>query len=97
MVILRNLGLFFLCILADIVSIIWLLFAMFRSPDRFLKIAIGKDKTLNVAIGGSEDETLSSRAARSMLRGEKWGCFLCKFLDLVKKNHCIDSIKRSNK
>lgn len=64
---------------------------LFNSP-RWLKIAIAKDQAGNAAIGGNEDETLSSRAGRAMLRGEKWGCILCKLLDYVQKDHCKKSI-----
>lgn len=94
---LGNVGILFLCILADIFSTAVMTASLFTSYKKFWKLAIGKDQNFNAALGGSEDETLSSRAGRSMLRGEKWGCILCKLLDIVVKDHCIKSIEEQDK
>jgi len=84
----------FVCMIADLLCYIWMIPSMIIDGPRWWKIAVGKDQAFNAAIGGFEDETLSSRAARSQLRGERWGCYLCKFLDVVDKNHCKKSLGR---
>lgn len=61
--------------------------------DYLLRIAIAFDQLLNTLLGGSEDETLSSRAAKARINGKKWGCVLCKVLDSIDKNHCDKSIE----
>lgn len=50
------------------------------------------DRALNVACGGSSDETMSSRAGKGMKEGKRWACVLCRFLDLFQKDHCLKSI-----
>lgn len=60
----RGLILWLLCLLAAIVSLAWQLVAIFGSPRRALRIAVGFDQTANAAFGGDEDETISSRCWR---------------------------------
>jgi hypothetical protein len=50
------------------------------------------DRALNVAFGGSSDETMSSRAGKGMKEGKAWACVLCKFLNLFQTDHCLKSI-----
>jgi hypothetical protein len=50
------------------------------------------DRALNVAFGGSSDETMSSRAGKGMKEGKAWACVLCKFLNLFQQDHCLKSI-----
>ena len=50
------------------------------------------DRALNVATGGSSDETMSSRAGKEMEKGKLWACVLCKFLNIFQKDHCLKSI-----
>lgn len=78
--------------IADILCYLWMIPSMIMNGDKWWKIAIAKDQSINAALGGSEDETLSSRAARSRNAGEKWGCVLCKFLDILDPNHCTKSL-----
>lgn len=78
----------FVCLLGDIVSFAWMIGALIVQSPRFWNIALGKDQTFNAAIGGTHKETLSFRAAKAQLRGDKWGCILCKFLDYIEKDHC---------
>jgi hypothetical protein len=40
------------------------------------------DQAGNTLLGGSPNETISSRA------GKAWGCILCKLLDYIQPNHC---------
>lgn len=75
---------------------------VYTSNDQpyWLRILISIDQFLNTLLGGNEDETLSSRGGRAVLRTEDgypnpgdWKlCLLCKLLDLIKKNHCVNSI-----
>jgi len=58
----------------------------------FYDLLISMDLFANSATGGKPRETLSSRAGRAMLRGERWGCVFCKVMDLFEKNHCIKNI-----
>ncbi|NPT50712.1 hypothetical protein GNZ10_13490 [Ralstonia sp. 3N] len=50
------------------------------------------DQGLNVLTGGDSLETLSSRAGKAQREGKRWGCYLCRFLDLFQRNHCERSI-----
>lgn len=45
------------------------------------------DEGLNVLTGGDANETMSSRAGK----GER-ACILCRFLDMIQKDHCSRSI-----
>lgn len=82
----------FVCFVTDIITLGYMIATIpFNSP-RWWRVAVGKDQTGNAALGGSEDETLSSRAGRAAERGERWGCVLCKILDYVNKDHCKKSI-----
>lgn len=65
--------------------------------DYFLRILISIDQLANTILGGNEDETISSRAAKAKRAGKKWGCVLCKLLDKVDKNHCEKSIEMDEK
>lgn len=62
-----------------------------NSP-RAWKIAIGYDQLANATFGGNPDETISSRAGRARLAGERWGCVLCGFLDRLDPRHCDKNI-----
>jgi hypothetical protein len=65
--------------------------------DYFLRILISIDQLANTILGGNEDETISSRAAKAKLQGKRWGCVLCKMLDKIDKNHCDKSIEMDEK
>lgn len=80
-------------LLASIVAAVWGVVAALANPDsrRARGIAISFDQSLNAALGGIHDETISSRAYTASLEGKRWGCVLCKLLDLIDKNHCKDS------
>lgn len=76
---------------ANISSILSLLY-LFTAPRRFWRVVIAHDQAANAALGGSEDETISSRAGRAARRGDRWGCVLCKWLDRLDPGHCEKSI-----
>lgn len=50
------------------------------------------DEGINVLTGGDANETLSSRAGKGAKEGKRWACLLCRFLDLIQKDHCARSI-----
>ena len=41
--------------------------------DRAFRVAVSNDQTLNAALAGSEDETISSRAGKAARAGKRWG------------------------
>lgn len=51
------------------------------------------DEGGNVLTGGSENETISERAAKARNEGKRWGCILCKWLDDVQSGHCDNALK----
>ena len=87
-----RLGIFLVCTWTVFYFMTFLLVGLVFESPRWWKVATGIDQTGNASVGGSEDETLSSRAARAMDRGDKWGCVLCKLLDYVQKDHCKKSL-----
>jgi len=72
----------------------WLVLAAIFSPDgdRAHRIVLALDQLGNAATGGSEDETISSRAGRLRKEGRGWACVLCRVLDWLQKDHCENSI-----
>jgi hypothetical protein len=57
------------------------------------RVAVAIDQLFNALLDGDEDETISSRAAKARLKGKRWGCVLCRFLDWLDPNHCTNSIE----
>lgn len=88
----KRLFLWCLCVFAALFALAWQLVAAFSPSNRYWRIAIGLDQAANAAAGGSEDMTISTRAARARKEGRRWGCVLCKLLDAVDKDHCERSI-----
>ena len=80
---------FILCFPLVIFRYLW---AIVTNPTRALEIAIVLDRLGNTAANGADSETISSRAGRGQIEGQKWACILCKVLDRIQKNHCKDSI-----
>lgn len=78
--------------LAHIVASVVMIAAIFNAHPRGRRVAIGYDQLGNVATGGSEDETISSRAGRGTREGRVIWCLLCKMLDWIEENHCEDSL-----
>jgi hypothetical protein len=56
-------------------------------------LLIALDQFVNTFLLGDPDETISSRAAKAMLKGKRWGCVLCRLLDYVQKDHCLKSLE----
>jgi hypothetical protein len=80
-----------LCQVAHVVASVWMLLAALAGSPRAWRLAIGYDQLANAAFGGSEDETISSRAYKASLRGRRWGCVLCRVLHKLDPNHCEKS------
>lgn len=58
-------------------------------------VAVAYDEFWNAVFGGNPHETISRRASRADREGQEthkpsraWGCVLCRFLDLIQKDHC---------
>jgi DNA polymerase III delta prime subunit len=79
------------CVAASALSSALMLRAIIFNHDRAWRQAISYDQLANAATGGSEDETISSRANRAESNGRRWGCVLCRLLDKVEKDHCRKS------
>ena len=62
-----------------------------KSYGRHVAVAI--DQLFNALLNGDEDETISSRAAKARMKGKRWGCALCWFLDWLDTNHCANSLE----
>lgn len=54
-------------------------------------IALAWDRLLNAATGGTDRETVSSRAARARDDRRPWACWLCQALDALDPDHCNQS------
>lgn len=85
------LAIWLICQLAHLLASAWMLLAILWGSDRAWTIAIGYDQLANATTGGSEDETISSRANRMRKEGRLWGCVLCRVLDWIDPNHCANS------
>jgi len=87
------LGIWLLCQVTNLVAAVWMLLAIISGSNRAWLIAKSFDQLGNATTGGSEDELISSRAAKASKRGEKWACVLCKLLHKIDPNHCEKSIE----
>ena len=58
-----------------------------------LNVLIALDQFGNALVGGSPDETISSRAGKAQQKGKRWGCVLCRFLNWFERDHCAKSIE----
>lgn len=76
---------------APLLALARYLWAIVTNPAKAWRIAVGYDQLANVAANGSEDETISSRAARARDNGRRWGCVLCRILDHLDVDHCDKS------
>lgn len=82
-----------LCISAlPLLAILLLGWALLQS-DRALRMCIALDQCGNAALGGSEDETISSRSGRAKQEGKWWGKYAVAFIDtFFGKGHCEANI-----
>ncbi|QKE74777.1 hypothetical protein HPK19_19445 [Arthrobacter citreus] len=56
-------------------------------------LLIALDQLMNTILGGNPDETMSSRMGKR-IDTCNFCRFMCRFLDLFQKDHCIKSIER---
>ncbi|MCQ4142853.1 hypothetical protein [Vogesella sp. AC12] len=87
-------GLWLAALVAMLLALVMSLLQLLVGSRRAVRVFVGADQTLNAAIGGSEDETISSRAGKGAQRGVWRYCLLCKLLDVVDPGHCRDSIEQ---
>lgn len=85
--------LWLLCMFAAAVAGLWMLVSIVTGSRRAWTLAVAHDQLANVAFGGNEDETISSRAGRGARKGIRKWCILCRFLDWFDPNHCEKSIE----
>ena len=67
--------------------------AWFRPRRWVMNMLIALDQLGNSMMGGSPDETISSRSARAAQKGHRWGRWMCKGLNWLDPNHCEDAIR----
>lgn len=79
--------------LAACFALAWGLLAALGGSPRAVRIAVAMDQAANAAIGGSEDETISSRAAKGTAKGIWHWCLLCKVLGWIDAQHCQRSME----
>ena len=64
------------------------------TPGKYIMgVLVGLDQWANTWLGGDPDETISSRAGKAKRRGNRWGRWLCKGLDILDPGHCNDAIE----
>lgn len=81
---------------AAVLSLLWGLAAALGGSRRAVRVAVAHDQALNAGWGGSEDETISSRAGKGVRRGVWHWCLLCRVLDKLDPGHCERSIEPDN-
>lgn len=85
---LAAIGVWLLCVVAAVVSLTWLAVAILGRSKRAHRIALAHDQAANAAFGGSEDMTISTRAALAEMDGARWARALCWMLDQIDPGHC---------
>lgn len=73
-----------------IVKTIW---CAITNTHRAWRILVGLDVAANAVFNDDEIQTISARAAKARNTNRKWGCRLCKIIELVKPKHCNDSLE----
>lgn len=96
--IVKRLWMFFLllgcCLLIPFLSLLrgsWALLA--GNKDRAWEILQGYDRAANAVFNGNSHEYISTRAQRAKMKNKWWGCYLCRFLDYLDKDHCAKSLE----
>lgn len=87
------LSIWLMCQATHIIAAGLMLLAIIFGYERAWRLAVSYDQLANTALGGSEDETISSRAAKARRSGRIWGCVLCRLLDAIQPGHCDSSIE----
>jgi len=82
-----------LCQVTAVIASLWMLAAVITGSRRAWTLAVAHDQLANAAFGGSEDETISSRAGKAARAGKRWGCVFCRLLDQLDPGHCETAIE----
>lgn len=85
------LGLWFVAQLAHIFASVRMIFFIIGGSERGERVLLAYDRLGNVAAGGEDNETISSRANRERQAGSRGWCLLCRILDWFDKDHCEKS------
>ena len=85
---LKLLLLFFVAQGAHVIASLWMLVGICTGSPRTWRILLAYDRLGNAATGGSDRETISSRAWRGANEGRRGWCLLCRVLDWLQKDHC---------
>lgn len=88
-----GLVLLLLCAFVALVALGWMFVAVLGNSARAWRLAVSFDQLANTAFGGSEDETISSRAGKAARQGKRWGCVLCGLLNRFEHDHCEKNIE----
>lgn len=84
-------------LLGGLVVLAWMVpLSVLGRGRRFRSIAIGIDNALSACFGGDGSTTISRRAAIAQQKGRRWGCVLCRFLDVLDKGHCARELLPSS-
>ena len=76
-----------------VLAVLMLMQATLGSSRRAYRMAVAMDQCGNAALGGCEDETISSRTGRAVLDGKWWAKPLARVIDaLFGAGHCQDAI-----
>ncbi len=61
----------------------------------FWNLLISVDQLFNTILGGYPDETMSSRMGKRLVKKKDCAlcAFLCRLLNYLDENHCVDAIE----
>lgn len=85
------LALWVVCQLLYPIISLWMLVSIFFSSDRAYRATLAFDRLGNAITGGSDKETVSSRAYRGAVEGNWRWCLLCRILNWIDRDHCKKS------
>ena len=85
---LKLLSLLILCQIVAVLVALRMAWAIITYPDRAWTIALAYDRLGNAGANDDTVETMSRRAALARNAGKRWGCVMCRFLNLFQKDHC---------
>jgi hypothetical protein len=81
----------------SLINLIKMFYNIFTNQSKAWAIARALDRSINVTLNGTERETVSSRAYRGSLEGNRGWCILCKILDKLERDHCRKAFYSDNK
>lgn len=58
-----------------------------------ISVGVSLSILLNALTGGRSPETFSLRSARARNGGKRWGCVMCRLLDVLDENHCDRTVE----